>query len=279
MTGFGRNSAELASAYEGLDDPSSFPDRDSLLRYRNSLLERTGAQADFLMQRIPRAARVLEIGCGNGRLLVELARRGALQTGLGLDLAASRIEFARTWAREERLAGLEFDTCDALQRELPDEAFTTACCITGAFAYFDAFAAGSAAQLARKLERALQPGGLLCLELYPHPAHRRLLESAGGSARIWTELPPEDPWRFYLSKLSLDETGDVLTHQKTFIHRTDGRVDSGRRERLRLYTDEGLTRLLADAGFGDVRTYEGWSAAPYDGGEIMLVTALTASPT
>jgi SAM-dependent methyltransferase len=279
MTASSRGSADLESAYEGLEDPNSFPDRASLERYREALFSRTVPQADFLAARLPGHARVLEIGCGNGRLLVELRRRGAVEQALGLDLAASRIEFARSWARDEGAAGLRFAVADALEQELPEGEFAAALCITGAFGYFDAWKAGAATALARRINRALEPWGLVFLEIYPHPAYRTLLAASGGRARIWTELPPEDPWRFYLSNLALDETGLILTHEKTFIHRTSGRVDSGRRERLYLYSEDALKQLLLATGFADVRAYEGWTEKPYEGGETMVVTAVKASPT
>ena len=97
--------------------------------------------------------------------------------------------------------------------------------------------------------------------------------------QIWSELPPDDPWRYYLTDLSLDESRAILTHEKTFIHRTSGVVDTGRREWLHLYAVESLTRLLLAAGFDDIRAYEGWSTDPYESGEIMVVTALRPFPT
>ena len=65
----------------------------------------------------------------------------------------------------------------------------------------------------------------------------------------------------------------MLTHDKTFVHRTSGAIDEGRRERLMLYSDEQLRELLGGAGFVDVDLREGWSEAPYDGGEVMVVLA------
>lgn len=65
----------------------------------------------------------------------------------------------------------------------------------------------------------------------------------------------------------------MLTHAKTFVHRRDGSIDEGRRERLLLYTPESLTRLLEGAGLEDIRLYEGWSEERYAGGEVMVATA------
>jgi SAM-dependent methyltransferase len=269
----------LATAYEGLEDPRAFPDEASLERYRAALLSRTQPQADFLAERVRPEARMLEIACGNGRLLIELARRGVVKTGIGLDLAASRIAFAQSWADVMGLGGLRFDAVDVLEQELPPGPFAMVCCITGAFAYFEAAATGAAAELARGMGQVLEPGGLACLEIYTHPGHRRLIDASGGKVRIWSELPEDDPWRFYLSELSLDATGEVLTHEKTFVHRTNGTIDSGRNERLYLYTEESLAALLAGAGFEQIQVYDGWSGEKYAGGEVMVMTAVTPCPT
>jgi SAM-dependent methyltransferase len=261
---------ELAAAYEGLEE--SFADRRTLESYRASMLARSAPQVDFLVGRLAEDARVLEVGSGNGRLLVELGRRGAVGEGLGIDLARSRIAFAQEWADELGLTGLRFETSDVFERRYETESYSAAICITGAFAYFEPINPGSSLRLARLLHDALEPRGLLVLELYPHPRERALLAATGGEARTWRELGPEDPWRFYLSHLRLD--GDVLAHEKTFVHRTTGEVDSGRREQLQLYTPESITALLEEAGFRDLELFEGWTRSRYADGDELVVTAL-----
>jgi SAM-dependent methyltransferase len=262
--------ADLAAAYEGLEE--SFADRRELETYRTSMLERSAPQADFLVERLPDDARVLEVGCGNGRLLVELGRRTEVAEAFGIDLARSRIAFAVEWARELDLGQLRFEAGDVFDRELEPEAYSAAICITGAFAYFEPVVPGSGVRLAQLLHRALEPGGLLVLELYPHPEERALLEATGGEARTWRELDPQDPWRYYLSRYEL--RGDVLVHEKTFIHRTSGQIDEGRREQLQLYTPEVLERLLQEAGFVEIALFDGWTNEPYAGGDELVVTAL-----
>jgi SAM-dependent methyltransferase len=259
---------ELNAAYEGLE--ASFPDQHAREAYRGAMLARSAPQADFLEDFLAQAS-VLEVGCGNGRLLIELARRGRLRRGLGIDLARSRIEFARQWAADLQLSSLRFEAEDALALELGEEGYDAVLCITGAFAYFEAVAPGSALLLLRRWHDALRPGGVLVLELYPHPEFVRLLRAADGEVRLWRELEPDDPWRFYLSELRLEN--GILLHDKTFIHRTTGEIDEGRRERLKLYSELELRAILGDAGFSDVACAEGWSTTPYGGGEAMVVTA------
>lgn len=263
--------ATVAAAYDDLEAPGSFPDRAALEAYRDGLLKTSRPQAELLAGLLGPGARVLEIGCGNGRLLVELARREALAAGRGVDVSRSRIAFAREWTAELELSGLAFEAADALDVELEPESFDAAVCITGALGYFGAAEPRLDGRLLARLAGALTSGGLLCVELYPHRHERRLLEAAGGHVRTWRELPAEDPWRFYLSELSL--RAGVLTHAKTFIHRETGEVDSGRSETLYLYEEPELRDLLAAAGFRDVECREGWTTETYSGGEVLVALA------
>lgn len=256
--------AAVAAAYEGLEAPESFPDPETLERYREALLANSRPQADLLGAAGPR---VLEIGCGNGRLLVELARRGVVDTALGVDVSASRIAFADAWARELGMDGLDFRAQDALALELEPGSFDAAVCITGALGYFGAASPRLDGRLLDLMRTAVRPGGLLVLELYPHPRERRLLEAAGGEVNLWKELGADDPWRFYLSAMKL--SGGVLRHEKTFVHRHDGRIDEGRVESLYLYTPEELTELLG--GEADLRA--GWTEQPYAGGDVLVALA------
>lgn len=267
VTGFD----QIAAAYKGLEEGKNFPDPAALEHYRDLLRERSREQAEFIALHAPPTTEALEVGCGNGRLLIELASRGAISGGIGLDLAASRIEFASRWAAAEGLNSLEFEADDALRHRLTDRMYGLAICVTGAFGYFDAALPGSAVALVKRLSRALETGGLLVLELYPHESDRRLVEDTGKELRVWSELPVDDPWRFYLSEFSMD--GDVLTHRKTFVHRTTGLVDEGRCERLRLYSESELRELLDGSGFEEISVYGTWTGQPYEDQEIMVVTA------
>ncbi len=70
---------------------------------------------------IPRGARVLDIGCANGRLLHELA--GKIDLGLGIDLDRSMIRYARAKAESQGIPNLQFVEQDALSalKRLPFE--------------------------------------------------------------------------------------------------------------------------------------------------------------
>jgi SAM-dependent methyltransferase len=262
----------LERAYQGMEDESSFADEATLTAYREGLLERNAAQAEFIAALVAQPGSIFEVGCGNGRLLIDLSRRGKVASGVGVDLAQSRVDFAARWARDAGLTQLEFVRADALEHELAPESLDAALCVTSALAYFDPIAPGAAERLLARLGRALRPHGTIVLEVYPHPEWRALLAHSGGRLRLWHELPEDDPWRFYLSDLAWNPEGEILTHAKTFVHRTETIVDSGRVEQIVLYTSTTLRALLERTGYVEIELYEGWTERPYEGGELLVAT-------
>ncbi len=262
--------ADVLTAYEGVERLDAFAPGE-LRAYRDELLGRTEQQARFLEARLAAGARVLEIGSGNGRLPIALAQRGLVGEALGIEIARSRVAFARAWAADARLAEVRFEAADVLRCDLPT-GLDAVLCITGAFAYFEAMRAGSAAELLVRAGAALRPGGLLVLELYPHARWRRLLAATeSDELRLWQELAPADPWRFYLSHLTYDAGRRVLTHRKTFVHRTSGEIDDSRREHLRLYDAAEIEADLRAAGYEGTELYGDWSGAPCSPDDELLV--------
>jgi SAM-dependent methyltransferase len=265
---------DILTAYDGVEELSSFSSQE-LAEYRAGLLERTADQTTFIARQLPAGAAALEVGSGNGRLLIDLARQGAIAGGVGLEVSASRVAFAQRWAASSELHTVRFLCADALTHRY--ERADAALCITGAFAYFDAVQDAGGSVLLGKLRAALPPEGMLVLELYPHPAWRRLLQDTDdGTLRVWHELPAEDPWRFYLSDLHLDRDSQILTHRKTFIHRTSGEVDDTRCEHIRLYDGPSVRTALVDAGFGDVELFGDWTGKPHEATDELLIAVARA---
>jgi ubiquinone/menaquinone biosynthesis C-methylase UbiE len=105
--------------------------------------------------------RVLELGHGTGRALVELARAvGPGGRVLGADLSPGMAQVALRRLRDEGLADrVELVTGDALALELP------AASLDAAFSAFtlETFPEGAALELLARVRVALRPGGRLAL--------------------------------------------------------------------------------------------------------------------
>jgi SAM-dependent methyltransferase len=152
---------------------------------------------------VPAGARVLEVGCGPGRLSIRLARRHGLDvTGLDLDLAMierARANAARQEVGDERTPS--FVVGDVASMAFPDGSFDLAVSTLSMHHWADP-AAGLA-----EIGRVLRPGGrALVWDLRPGgvPFHRHVpdpVEHADGSPlRVVRATPWRWPWRFSLTQ-------------------------------------------------------------------------------
>ncbi|MEU1617776.1 class I SAM-dependent methyltransferase [Streptomyces sp. NPDC005722] len=110
---------------------------------------------DHLLDDLPVVAgsRVLDVGCGTGRVARLAGRRGA--TALGVDLSEPMLREAVAAAEREGLAGVAFVRGDAQVHPFPPEGFDAVVSRFGVMFFADPVAAFA------NLRRALRPGGRL----------------------------------------------------------------------------------------------------------------------
>ena len=99
---------------------------------------------------LPAGARVVEVGCGKGELLVKLARRHDVHA-LGVDISAEYIEEALRHAP----AGVRFEQRDMNELDLPEQSFHLA--VSHAAGW------GDVRVTLEQLKRLVKPGGQLLL--------------------------------------------------------------------------------------------------------------------
>ncbi|AJE43392.1 class I SAM-dependent methyltransferase [Streptomyces nodosus] len=126
---------------------------------RFAALARSGkdvhGEARFCAALLPAGARVLDAGCGTGRVMIRLAELG--YDCVGVDLDASMLAVARQQAPE--LSWYQADLAEFEPRRLgvsPDFDLVVA-----AGNIFPLLAAGTEATVVQRLTAALRPGGLL----------------------------------------------------------------------------------------------------------------------
>jgi ubiquinone/menaquinone biosynthesis C-methylase UbiE len=161
----------------------------------------------------PSGARLLEVGCGPGRLSILLARRYGFDV-TGLDLDPAMIERAR--ANAERAGNGEggrpsFLIADVSSLALPDASFDVIVSTLSMHHWTDPTAGLD------EIGRVLRPNGRALVWDFragPVPLHRRLSDpverARGSSLRVASATPWRWPWRLtFTRRIEMTRTEDA----------------------------------------------------------------------
>ncbi len=125
---------------------------------------------------------VLDVGCGNGQVTRDCARRGA--SALGVDLSRSMLEYARHRAGQEQLDNALFVHADAQTHPFTPASFDVAVSRHGSMFFGDPGAAFA------NIARALRPGGRLVLLTWQPLEHQEWLRAFRSAMAAGRDLPP-----------------------------------------------------------------------------------------
>lgn len=220
--------------------------------------EQTRAEADFIAKQLQLAdsGKVLDVPCGNGRLSIELAKRGFVL--IGIDLASEFMDEAKSSSLQ---AGVNVEWRTQDMRDLPWAGeFDGAFCFGNSFGYLDDEAN---AVFLKALSQTLKPGGRFLLDapaaaecILPNFQASRSFELAG--IKVDTEH-------------RYDHEQGRMFNDFTFTH--NGVVDK-RPSSQRVYTYRELTELLRAACLETVAAYASLTAEPFKLGanRLLVVT-------
>jgi ubiquinone/menaquinone biosynthesis C-methylase UbiE len=224
---------------------------------------RTPAQCDFLVEalELPLGARVLDLCCGQGRISVELARRGFAVTGLDLS------EYLLNLAKERaEAAGVAVEWVHRDMRDLPwENEFDAVVSVFTSFGYLETDEEDEKALGA--VQRCLKPGGRLLLDV-----HNREWTAIRFQPRYWYE----HEGHLILDEETWDERQGRITMARTIIAPDGSRRETG--FTLRIYAPSEMMKMLERAGLEWERTFGGWEASQYTAlSRGMMVVARKAS--
>ncbi|HOS44313.1 MAG TPA: methyltransferase domain-containing protein [Armatimonadota bacterium] len=217
--------------------------------------------AETLSARLPPRGRVLDLGCGQGRHAIPLARRGFRV--IGLDVQANLLDVA---ARRARDSGVDLPLVRGDMRRLPfaDGTVDAVLCLFSAFGYF---ADEENARVLAEVARVLKVGGWFVLDVANRDA---LLRHA--QPRSWKRLPDG---ALVISTWRWDVWTGRYTHEQVLV---DG--DEARRfaHSVRVYTCTELRALLRDAGLAVMDAAGGFrgEALALDAPRLVLIARTAA---
>src|SRR5712671_3971476 len=202
----------------------------------------TADEVDLLIRSVglERNDRILDLCCGQGRHLLELASRG-FPNVTGLDRSRYLIRLARKRAKQRNLQ-VSFHEGDARRFRLGDGDFHCVCILGNSFGYFERPEDDLA--VLEAVNRALASGGSLVMDLMDGDWMRHHFEP-----RSWEWV---DQNHFVCRERDLAEDGDRLISREVVVHAERG-VIADQFYAERLYSKERLEALLTGAGFTNVR--------------------------
>ncbi|OZM83553.1 class I SAM-dependent methyltransferase [Pseudonocardia sp. MH-G8] len=138
---------------------------------------------------------VLDVGCGNGLVTREAARRASRGSVTGVDLSTRMLDLARRRAAQEGLANVRFLQADAQVADLGEARYDRIVSRNGVMFFGDPVAAFS------NLARALAPGGRLVLLVWQTMADNPWFSAFRDAVAVGRDLPappPDGPGPFAL---------------------------------------------------------------------------------
>ncbi|MCA9988213.1 MAG: class I SAM-dependent methyltransferase [Anaerolineales bacterium] len=216
-------------------------------------------------------ANILDVTCGPGLYSVPLAQRGCRVTGV--DFAPASIRHARDLAEVEGVA----DRCQFIEsdvRAMGSEAVPLAADSYDAalfiYGQWSVFTREESLALLRQINRALKPGGRICLELLdPSQIDRKASNWwYADEGRLWGDEP-----FLHMGERYWDEESRTAIERFYTIH-----LGSGKLDQVMLcdvaYRPEEVVAALEQTGFGNVQIQHNWSDLKlYDEGEWIVYVA------
>ena len=197
-------------------------------------------------------ARVMDAGCGVGRISVELAALGLSVTGI--DIIESELETARETARDEGvpLTLIKADLRDFRTEKHGIEKFDCAVNLYNSFGYCDSVDEDKL--ILESIFSSLKTGGIFIIECISREVAVRFFtrgeEFERAGKRVVTEFGVVGAWEGLRSRWTLTDlkTGEITDHE--FVQR--------------LYSAAALRDALLEIGFREVHVYGGYDLRPYD---------------
>jgi ubiquinone/menaquinone biosynthesis C-methylase UbiE len=209
------------------------------------------------------ARRVVDLGCGTGRLAIAMAQAGHEVTGV--EPAAASLEAARRKVGAERVKWVQGSA-----GSLPVRAFDTAL-MTSHVAQFivdDEEWRGALRALRRSLDRggrlifdSRDPDDERWMKWNPVDSRRTVVLPGGEAVDVWTEVT--------------DETDRVVTFTTHYLF-GDGEERTSE-STLRFRSEREIRSSLEAAGFDVDQIYGGWSREPVglsEDGELIVVAVV-----
>lgn len=211
-------------------------------------LMRTSTEVDSLINMLGLVphCRIIDFGCGSGRHLLELARRG-YSFSKGIDSTPYFVDIAKQAASRELLSP-EFAIADVLTYSEPNT-YQVALSLFSSFGYFEDH--DDNLRVLRNMHDVLKQDGKALIDVRGKESFARSFDtqrwdSSSGSIVLTKRTPLDD---FSKIENSWIVVRDGKTRSYSFTHW--------------IYSARELKEMLKQVGFGQLKVYGGFDCTPY----------------
>lgn len=208
--------------------------------------ERTSLEVEQIVKilDLPPKSKILDLGCGQGRIAIPLAAKG--YTVVGYDGSRELLNIASKKANEAEV-DIHFEYGDMRELNLDSE-FDAVINLGTAFGYIDD--ENEDLDILRRVEKALKPNGLFLQD-----TENRELKLRNQMGNVWNEMNGQVVWS--------SREFDCLTGRwKERIMWQEGSKLRNTVLELRLYSATELKRLTKEAGLDVLGVYGGLDLSP-----------------
>ncbi|GFI49388.1 tRNA (guanine-N(7)-)-methyltransferase [Lachnospiraceae bacterium] len=227
----------------------NLPD-DEFEKYCELKLQSAEDDIDFIREYIyqGKAMNVCEIGCGNGKLLLSMERENMISHAVGYEVSEARCKFADKFLRkygskQVQIINDDFlNDCESVYGE-----YDLIILVDIVWLFISSLYDKAEHDAMQWIYKNLRKGGMVLFELEDYSKQIEHIKKEG-VYQFWEEFPKEDPYKYGLYKLDLDDDGNVVDEKK-FIRRNGGKEETFKNI-IKSYTRKESIELLSRYGMG-----------------------------
>lgn len=248
------NFKNLAS-YDNVEKLQLSFDEERLKEYCNLKMETAKENADFIQEHLYRNKKisVCEIGCGNGKLLFELKKRGIVDYAVGYEVSNTRCKMAEKFqeilfggGNKEDKYKILIHNQNFLESNKNEKKFDVIIMVDIVLQIISPLYEEAFDDTIKWLKQNLNECGIVFLEIADYSDELHRISEKNKIITEWQEFPEGDPYKYMLSKMDMDADNNLI-YNKTFINRKGG--EETFTNIIKSYTRLEIEKLLKENGF------------------------------
>lgn len=225
----------------------NLPD-DEFKKYCESKLQSAEDDKIFIREHIYKGKpmKVCEIGCGNGKLLLSMERENMISHAVGYEVSEARCKFAKRFLDRYGSKKVQIINNNFLDKhENVNEKYDLIILVDIVWLIISPLYDEAEQDAMQWIYKNLRENGMVLFELEDYSKQIEYIKQEG-EYRFWEEFPQDDPFKYGLYRLDLDDDGNIVD-EKMFIRRDNGKEESFKNI-IKSYTRNESIDLLSRYG-------------------------------